>query len=422
MAELEKIIDGVVEADVDFLDKTHETLLTNRNNYPGSVVDELNDLIKNGLSITGREFLIYYLFHKKGCGIPQDEFIENLSAAEGMMALHLQYIKPNICKRPNRSVTRPIAENIGESIGMLALAKCFGVSNADWDVIPESNKCMTLDFKLCVSELGTIQLETKGTAAKKINLSGPTKSILEKKKSTEKPDGNYYYGSIVAIDNKRLKCYLLDPPANDEKQDLKRLMLISRMRYYNRLFSIIAPKSELISIVDERVVMLENNAFDLNELPVLKPEKRSHFNYHGNNRPTFFFNAYYQSEGGKFGGRGFYIDESSLFFVGVTNELLCEIVDQDVRFITRDYRATNDKKNSGKIISDIQQDGAGVADIDAGYSLHVKISMPINALHRDNVGSNGHIADGKFFSIDNYLDVEGELHFINGIVIGVLNY
>lgn len=421
MAKLKKIINGNIKTDVKFLDKTHEKLLTNKTVYPSSVVDRLNEIVKNGLSVSGRDFLIYYLFHKKGCGISQKKFIETLSAAETMMKLHVQYLDSNIFKIPNIKVTRAIAENIGESIGMLTLAKCFDISNADWDVIPENNKHKTFDFKLGVSKKGTVQLETKGTAAIKINLSGPTLSILAKKKSNPKAFGNYYYGSIVTIDNNGLKCYLLDPPANDEQQDLTRLMLISRMRYYNRIFNIIAPKSELISIVEERIQMLEHDDSDVHKLPKLKPINRNKFNYHGENKPTFFFNSYYQSEGYKFGGRGFYIDENSLFFVGVTNDLLCEIIDQNVRYITRDYKKIANKKLD-EIRSYFQRDNNSMENIKSDYSQPVKISIPINALHRDDTEYNNNIANSKFFSVEDFLDAEGDVYFIDGIVIGILDY
>lgn len=281
---------------------------------------------------------------------------------------------------------------------MLIIAHCYGITNADWDVIPKSNKNKTLDFNLAISASGLVHLETKGTSAVKLAITKPYNDIIKKKNTNPVTCGNFNYGTIATIDCNETCCYLVDPPGNDDEIDIIYLRFFSRIKYYLRILNVIAPESELIGIIEERIQLLVDGQIDYRANIKLKPQKRKRFNYDSINTPTYFFNAFYDGHlNGGFGGRCFYIDSNTLLFISVTKGLLVEIVSQDSEYISRET----------------------VTD---GENFDVSLSVPINALHRKDEGGLPVVSEDKFYNVNENLMVEGTLHFKNGVVIGVLTY
>ncbi|HBR2697756.1 TPA: hypothetical protein MA044_004313 [Klebsiella pneumoniae] len=395
MNGFKQLISSTIKVDVEFFDDTHKDLLCDRNKYPIEVIRKMKHAVKNGLSISGVDFLTYYLFHNKRYGIDKQNFIEAIPAQSDLLSLHLDVNNSQMFKRHNVALPKEITEHIGESVGMLLISHCFNITSADWGFISESNKAKTLDCSLAISDDALIELEAKGTSAKVLNLSGPSNSILDKKKENKRPKGNYSYGSITTIDMQRLTCYLLDPPGTDKRLDYTRLRFINNLKYYNEVFKVIAPKSELIDVLNERIE--EINSSEGYSFDTLRPKNRYEFNYGSGNEPTFFFRSYYHERGPvKFGGRFFYINKSTTLFVGVTNDLLNRVVGQDPFNISSHDERVNivsiNEKVNGSAFQKTQRDESDINSMDNAFG------------NKEGVR------------------VKGRVYIKNGLALGILDY
>lgn len=406
MNSLQQIIDSKIKIKVEFLDEVHEELLCNINKYPSDVVERMKKLVSDGLIVDGYDFLEYYLFHNKRYGIKKENFIEMIPCQSNMLRMHFDIKDNQLFKLRNIALDKGITEHIGESVGMLTISHCFDIISADWNFIPESNKQKTLDCSLAIANSGLIELEAKGTSAINISFSQPKKSILNKKKNKKPVKGKYYYGSITTIDTSNLTCYLLDPPGNDGKLDLKRLRVVNRLSYYYEILRIIAPKSELINILMERIESIRDYGSDIESLPELKPKNRSHFNYQSNNEPTFFFQSYYHDkENIKFGGRFFYLQRGVALFIGVENGLLNKIVNQN----PDDLLTVVDELSSIEINELVNRSAIQTTTRD-GQLFNVKIN-----------GKDKKIFGGKFFSDSSTLQMNGRVYIKNGLALGIIS-
>ncbi|EMJ7588802.1 hypothetical protein ACTPT9_003504 [Serratia marcescens] len=398
MSKLKGFLAVNFDTKIKFYNFSHGKKLLNRENYPLNVIDKIKNIVRSGCNINGGDFVLYSLFHNKSFGITQSEFSSKIHSMENILSMHISALNSTLQKRYSQALPRGVTDNIGESIGMLVISHCYNIADADWDVIPETNKKKTMDFKLAISNSGLVNLETKGTSAVILSLTKPYKDICKKKIANPVTPGNFNYGTITTIDTKEICCYLIDPPGNDEEVDLIYLRIVSRLQYYLRVLNIIAPESELINIIDERIKQLIDKEIDCRDNVKLKPVKRASFNYSSGNMPTYFFNAYYDgSLNGGFGGRCFFVDSNNLLFLGVSNNLLIEIVNQSSDQIARD------------LVSD-------------GEYFEVSMDIPDNALHRKDENGKNIVSEERFYNTNEILRAEGQLYFKNGIVIGILSY
>lgn len=397
MNSLNEIIKSQINIKIEFFDETHKKLLCNKRKYPSDVVERMKKLVSDGLVVDGHDFLEYYLFHNKRYGIEKEDFIEMIPSKSNELRMHFDIKNNQLFKLRNIALDKTITEHIGESVGMLAISHCFNIQSADWSFIPESNKQKTLDCSLAISDTGLIELEAKGTSAVDINLSAPSNSIFEKKKNKKSAKGKYYYGSITTIDTSNLTCYLLDPPGNDGNFDLKRLRVTNRLSYYYEILRVIAPSSELIDILMGRIESIREFKYDLESLEKLKPKNRPRFNYASGNEPTFFFRSYYHdSKEMKIGGRFFYLQEGLSLFIGVENNLLNKIVNQNV-----DHLLSVDDELSSIEINELVNRTA------------------IQTTTRD--GQRIKVEDKLFFG-SSQLKMSGRVYIKNGLALGVISY
>lgn len=398
MSQLTGFLSGNFVTKIKFYNLSHGKKLLNKTNYPLDVINNIKWIVRNGCNIKGVDFVLYCLFNNKSYGITQSVFGSMIHSMENLLSMHISALNSTLQKRYNNALPRHVTDNIGESIGMLVISYCYNIADADWDVIPETNKKKTLDFKLAISTSGLVHLETKGTSAVHLSLTKPYNDICKKKNANPVVSGNYNYGTIATIDTKEICCYLVDPPGNDEEVDLIYLRIISRLRYYLRVLNIIAPESELINIIDARIQQLSDKEIDYRDNIKLRPIKRASFNYSSGNMPTYFFNAYYNENlNGGFGGRCFFVDSNNLLFVGVSTNLLVEIVNQNSDEIARDLVAESEY-------------------------YEVSMDIPVNALHRKDENGLTIVSEERFYNVNGNLMAEGQLHFKNGVVIGVLRY
>ena len=397
MNSLNDIIKSKIKVNIEFFNDEHEKLLCNKRRYPSDVVDRMKKLVSDGFMVDGYDFIEYYLFHNKRSGIEKNDFIEMIPSASNMLRMHFDIKDNQLFKMRNIALDKGITEHIGESVGMLVISHCFNILRADWNFIPESNKVKTLDCSLAVSNNGLIELEAKGTSAIAINLSSPSSSITKKKKGKKSAKGNYYYGTITTMDTSNLTCYLLDPPGSDVKLDYVRLRLLNRLSYYYEVFRVIAPTSELIDILMERIELLREKNQDIKSLGRLKPKNRSQFNYSTGSQPTFFFQSYYNDKDGvKFGGRFFYLEKGRSLFIGVENTLLSKIVDQSVD----DILTVSDELSYFEVNSLVDRNALQTTTRDHQV-LEIK---------------------DKRFTNSERLRMRGRVYLKNGLALGILSY
>ncbi|WP_230353725.1 hypothetical protein [Lelliottia sp. WAP21] len=397
MNSLNNIINSKLKINIEFFNDAHKKLLCNKKKYPSDVVERMKKLVSDGLVVDGHEFMEYYLFHNKRSGIEKDDFIEMIPSASNILRMHFEIKNNQLFKMKNVALSKEITEHIGESVGMLVIAHCFNILSADWNFIPESNKVKTLDCNLAVSNNGLIELEAKGTSAVVINLSSPSSSITDKKKGKKSTKGNYFYGTITTIDTSNLTCYLLDPPGSDVEFDYVRLRFLNRLSYYYEILRVIAPTSELIEILMERIELVRDEFYDIKSLWPLKPKNRANFNYSTDSQPTFFFQSYYNNNDKvKFGGRFFYLQKGVSLFIGVDKALLNTIVEQS--------------------IDDLLTFSDELSYVEVNELVDRKAIQTTNRNHQDlNI-------EDKNFTNSERLKMSGRVYIKNGLALGVLNY
>src|SRR5205814_2277468 len=127
----------------------------------------------------------------------------------------------------------------------------------------------TFDYEESASDSkSVIQLEAKGTAVDETNLVSSLRThranISDKKRQiTENQSTNGYqypadlrYGSITVLPTapqKPLRCLLSDPPANGPEGLPRDIRLLKRQAFLLRLLRLIAPRSEVVVAMSNRL-------------------------------------------------------------------------------------------------------------------------------------------------------------------------
>ena len=180
---------GFVQVEVRYYDdEQKEKLLF----YPSA--KKQKEIVDGTIKIPTEEFLTYYLFHKKRPGKVGFRSYSELGSKIGVALADLEgFIQFN-----GDSISVPedvgyqdnaIAEHIGESIGLSVINRIHGLTEADWDKIPEirgSKGEKTFDYQVASDGKNTIEVETKGScpydsAVKTSSIRSHKRSILEKK-------------------------------------------------------------------------------------------------------------------------------------------------------------------------------------------------------------------------------------------------
>lgn len=162
-------------------------------------------------------------------------------------------------------------ERVGEALSLAVMSSLFGLTAADWDVIPIT-QVKSFDFERTFTGISSrdelIQVEAKGSFVSS-NLNPTPKDIrkisrhassIEKKKLAISKGGAKYpfpasvrYGFIASIDsNSTAKCYLLDPPADQLQGEPRRIRVANRLEHLAYFVSFIAPKAQLPKVLVKR--------------------------------------------------------------------------------------------------------------------------------------------------------------------------
>lgn len=268
---------------IDYFNRTEKELFLG-GEYPSAV--DIQALMIDGISVPTAEFLTYYLFHRKS---PESRDYRDYHSISLRYKDALTYMNENIdwnglsvysLKDP-RSLLREIIEHVGESIGLSVINRIHGLTEADWDRIPESGKRPTFDFDIPMASNGVdfIQVENKGSCVLEEKQTPLTvlrrrlqecrRSIKKKKNWNNNNELNYgypyrflRYGTITVVGRStygHAKCFILDPDPVKTHDNPRRFRLLARMRFLRDWISFIVPDSELAFALLTRVNDLEKS-------------------------------------------------------------------------------------------------------------------------------------------------------------------
>lgn len=177
-----------------------------------------------------------------------------------------------------RSGSDGLQQRIGEAVGLSVAGKLFGLTAADWDVIPVE-RYKAFDFERVMTGITTsnsvVQIEVKGTFVNDNTVyddkvSAQASGIAKKKRSIAKAGSSYArpaavrYGMITSIDPKnKARCFLLDPPGDVFDGEPRNHKIANRLDYVAQLVSLLAPRATL----PEALVMRANRWRAGNPLP-----------------------------------------------------------------------------------------------------------------------------------------------------------
>ncbi len=386
-----------------------------------STAEKIRSVVNEGVTISTAEFLTYYLFHKKrpgkfgwrnyeevGCHI--DAALAELS---GWVEFNGYSIStPNDVDPQDRAIT----ERIGESIGLSVISKIHELTAADWGKIPEG-KTKTFDYEIASDGMQIVQMEAKGSCTPdnsvKTDSIRKQKSSIADKKSTILPmenDGAYdfpadvRYGTIGVMGEQPtvpVRCYLVDPAAENYDDWPRRLRVLQRVRFIRDWISFISPRSQLAAALNTRFAALEklSDPLLLDDVPLLggRGEPLA-FNRIGGTQVDYssFFASKSRITDGPAGGITLQLPNDDLFFIGVREALVEMAAGQQLT------RIAEFKTESGSMRKT------------------VRCVFPIGAYRRLRLPS--HIEErvsksGKYF----WFEMSGEIyHSDTGILFGVL--
>lgn len=344
--------------DIDFYNTEHEDLL-GKHPYPEGQILKMKETVQLPLKISTVDFLTYYLFHNKKHN--SSMFPNKLEISK---KIHIAFYNLSVSFELRNGSLRglleadgasnDVVEHIGDAIGMIVIGELHGLINADWEVIPVFSK-KAFDFQISSTGQYFVQVETKGSFVEN-NANKPTAinnhkvSILEKKNEIQLAGSDYpfpanvMYGTIASVDSNpthNLKCWLLDPVAENIEISPKIYKYMARMAFSLKFAHLISPESQLTFSLAERFKELESstNPEEIMNLPLLKRDRKE-FSYYKSNIPDFFYKKtmikVMENTNLKYigGGAWFYISDEIVLFVGVTIDLIKMIPRQSLDEIT----------------------------------------------------------------------------------------
>lgn len=163
-------------------------------------------------------------------------------------------------------------ERVGEAVSLSIANRLFGLTEADWDIIPiwrGRGAQPTFDFERTWTGINAagdvVQIEAKGTFVPDSTVSNHQNlrkhaQNIEKKKAKIAANGASYrypatvrYGMITAVDaNRTAQCWILDPEGNQISQNPLDLKMAFRTEYAASMIELIAPNATLIEALRKR--------------------------------------------------------------------------------------------------------------------------------------------------------------------------
>lgn len=239
---------------VSFYNKEHERLLSATPNF-----DDILKIINSGLAVDA-DLWVYALFKEQK---DRDGF-RTYSDFTYRLARRIQLIedyidlKSNTITSVDENPEKIITEYIGVGCALKLVSEIHGLTEADWELIPES-RTKDLDFFISSDGINIVEVECKGTFLGSSRSS--MKADIEKKKHVQrnKENNNHLlYGVITSYysdQSKLAQAEILDPDPIKLYDDPYRARLLNRLRYYLIQFNIFSKAHFLISL-SERINIL----------------------------------------------------------------------------------------------------------------------------------------------------------------------
>lgn len=342
-----------IVVDVDYYDDAEKKKLQA---FP--TASAIESLVGKPLHISKAEFLTYYLFHRIKLGSPgyrdYDSVASRIGTSLGAIGECVDFEHGTV-RTPGDFTQQltEVTEHIGESIGLSVVGRIHGLTEADWQPIPEQKgrgAKPSFDFQIASDGETFVQVETKGSSvANNRDLSNAVKaqkSKIDEKKaklaalSTRGEDPNpasLRYGTITVVDARpdgNVRCLLTDPPPELMRENPKAFRTVSRLRHLRDWISFLSPRSPFAAALATRVADLEaiGDSYELDGVPLLRgsgepfafePYGLSHWGH------SSFMATKSRVTNGPAGGVVIQLSRRLLFLFGIRESLLTIAADQD---------------------------------------------------------------------------------------------
>lgn len=338
---------------VEFYDDKEKDAILDSNSKKDEILKIVNN--KNGYDIPIEDFLVFYLYHKRGNNVsPEYENIKSIRqfVKDNKNSLIMPFNGFIECSGPSiRSLVEPyklkkekITEYIGESVGLSLFSEIYELGEQDWvsiDEHPGNNGWQTMDYEtyLSIASTGTrfVQIEAKGrTVPDNTNcqsMSDVVEDIKGKKDDTNNHSTDYLngkcvrYGTITILDmlpKGILRCKLVDPFPKDIIVDPEYFRLITRMQFLYDWISFVAPRSQLTAALYTRIKDLKN----IEKKSDLKNKILTRTNGKPFKISTLVNNKSHTTDGSAV-GQVIPLSEKEYFFIGIDSELFTLAIEQN---------------------------------------------------------------------------------------------
>ena len=262
---------------VDFFDEREKSTLLD---YP--TAQQIDAVAGTTIEVPTAEFLTYYLFHRKRPGkIGYRSFREigrEIGSALHDISWGVQFDGKSIVSESDigDDQDRGLVERVGESVSLSVVNRIHGLTEADWDKIPENRgygasfdythgdkQASDGDYPIQVEAKGSTSLGDDNRAKARINqqrdrIHAKKAKILEQETEEDYPyPASVRYGCVAVLDAEQgLRAYLVDPEGDDVVRSPEALRIINRMIFLRDWISLVAPRSQLASSLSTRTAAL----------------------------------------------------------------------------------------------------------------------------------------------------------------------
>lgn len=212
-------------------------------------LDNLQDVIDNGVEVTAEEFFTYGLFEDYNPNNPQFSSLvgfKEIAKARKREFDSIFSINGTIAFNHTGNTTQQICY-AGCGGTLMAANKIFGLNNSEYIRIPEkkgrpkkgtlpgANKTLDFEYLYSNGEL-FFRVECKGMEGLDGNYNAKANSIIDKKSAQSAGVGDVSFGIITQIplanDTRNAKCILVDPEVPKLEFDPKDFLFYSKLRFY----------------------------------------------------------------------------------------------------------------------------------------------------------------------------------------------
>jgi len=234
-------------------------------------------------------------------------------------------------KRETSLIPKHHKEAMGVGGALSVVSNVYGLTEADWETIPEHPFIKSLDFKIASTGSRYIEVEAKGAVVpnfQKTHLSDHKRDIEKKKRVQRKLDNtNTMIGVIVAIpcnSNLKAKCFMLDPPALKIPFDPVKYKLLARLYFYWRELSLVS-RAHFLEVLVNRIKSIQrsDDYKSLDGLPLLNSRGEPH------QVPDSLFETRSSIYGRSAFGEVLPLEDGRFFFYGFDKDTVEALLQQD---------------------------------------------------------------------------------------------